>query len=269
MSAGAGTGTFRKMFDWLLRPIRHARRASLLEQPFPTEWEPYIARLPFFQALDDRGRGRVRDDLRVLVAEKNWEGCGGFTLTDEVRVTIAAQASLLLLNIEHDYYRHVTSILVYPAAYRTMPQRGADGVVREGQANLGEAWRRGPVVLSWDDAKRGALDPDDGHNLVFHEFAHKLDMLDGAADGTPPIADRALFDRWVETMTREFRALREDTARGRATVLDTYGATNPAEFFAVATECFFEKSRQLAQRHPALYELLRAYYHQDPANRSS
>ena len=257
------------MFDWLLRPIRHARRASLLEQPFPTQWEPYIARLPFFQALDDRGRGRVRDDLRVLVAEKNWEGCGGFTLTDEVRVTIAAQASLLLLNIEHEYYRHVTSILVYPAAYRTMPQRGADGVVREGQANLGEAWRRGPVVLSWDDAKRGALDPGDGHNLVFHEFAHKLDMLDGAADGTPPIADRALFDRWVETMTREFRALREDSARGRATVLDTYGATNPAEFFAVATECFFEKSRQLAQRHPALYELLRAYYHQDPANRSS
>ncbi len=257
------------MFDWLLRPIRHARRASLLEQPFPTEWEPYIARLPFYQALDDRGRGRVRDDLRVLVAEKNWEGCGGFTLTDEVRVTIAAQASLLLLNIEHEYYRQVTSILVYPAAYRTMPQRGADGVVREGQANLGEAWRRGPVVLSWDDAKRGALDPGDGHNLVFHEFAHKLDMLDGAADGTPPIADRALFDRWVETMTREFRALREDTARGRATVLDTYGATNPAEFFAVATECFFEKSRQLAQRHPALYELLRAYYHQDPANRSS
>ena len=257
------------MFDWLLRPIRHARRASLLEQPFPTEWEPYIARLPFFQALDDRGRGRVRDDLRVLVAEKNWEGCGGFTLTDEVRVTIAAQASLLLLNIEHEYYRHVTSILVYPAAYRTIPQRGADGVVREGQANLGEAWRRGPVVLSWDDAKRGALDPGDGHNLVFHEFAHKLDMLDGAADGTPPIADRALFDRWVETMTREFRALREDSARGRATVLDTYGATNPAEFFAVATECFFEKSRQLAQRHPALYELLRAYYHQDPANRSS
>ena len=254
------------MFDWLLRPLRHARRAALLDEPFPTAWEPHVEKLPFFRALDDRGRARVRDDLRVLVAEKNWEGCGGLELTDEVRVTIAAQASLLLLNIEHDYYRHVTSILVYPAAYKTMPTRDAAGVVREGQANLGEAWRSGPVVLSWDDAKHGALDPKDGHNLVYHEFAHKLDLLDGSADGTPPIADRALFARWIKTMTREFDALRDAAARGRATVLDAYGATNPAEFFAVATECFFEKSRQLARRHPELYELLCTYYHQDPAS---
>ncbi|MGC6487746.1 MAG: zinc-dependent peptidase [Planctomycetota bacterium] len=255
------------LFDWLLRPLRHARRARLLAEAFPDEWLPLLARLPFYLALDERGRARVRDDARVLIAEKNWEGCGGLELTDEIRVTIAAQASLLLLNIEHEYYRGVTSILVYPAAYRTMPSRGADGVVREGQANLGEAWRRGPVILSWDDARRGALDPADGHNLVFHEFAHKLDMLDGAADGTPPLADDDLLRRWVETMTAEFRALQGDAARGRAAVLDAYGATNPAEFFAVATECFFEKSGALQRRHPALYALLRDYYHQDPAAR--
>ena len=203
----------------------------------------------------------------MLVDEKDWEGCGGLEMTDEIRVTIAAQACLLILNIEHEYYRRVTSILVYPAAYKTMPSRGRDGVIREGQANLGEAWLRGPVVLSWDDARRGALDPKDGHNLVFHEFAHKLDMLDGAADGTPPLADQETLRQWVQTMTREFAALRDAAERGRKTVLDTYGATNPAEFFAVATECFFEKARQLRQRHPAVYELLKDYYQQDPAER--
>ena len=203
----------------------------------------------------------------MLVEEKDWEGCGGLEMTDEIRVTIAAQACLLILNIEHEYYRRVTSILVYPAAYKTMPSRGRDGVIREGQANLGEAWLRGPVVLSWDDARRGALDPKDGHNLVFHEFAHKLDMLDGAADGTPPLADQETLRQWFQTMTREFAALRDAAERGRKTVLDTYGATNPAEFFAVATECFFEKARQLRQRHPSVYELLKDYYQQDPAER--
>lgn len=253
------------VFSWLLRPLRHAARRALLEQPFPAEWEPHLQRLPFFHRLDERGQQRIRDDLRVLVDEKNWEGCGGLEMTDEIRVTIAAQASLLLLNIEHDYYRDAESILVYPSAYKTSPSRDAAGVVREGQANLGEAWRRGPVVLSWDATLHGALDPKDGHNLVLHEFAHKLDMLDGAADGTPPLDDNDQVAQWVKTMTREYAALRKDAEDGRASVLDTYGATNPAEFFAVATECFFEKSRQLKQRHPRLYECLQDYYQQDPA----
>jgi len=255
------------LFDWLLKPIRQSRRQRLLSAPFPTSWQTWLDRLPFYAALDTRGQKRIKDDLRVLVEEKVWEGCGGLEMTDEVRVTIAAQACLLILNIEHDYFHRVTSILVYPAAYKTMPSRGRDGVVREGQANLGEAWLRGPVVLSWDDARRGALDPKDGRNLVFHEFAHKLDMLDGAADGTPPLANQETLRQWAQTMTREFAALREAADRGRATVLDTYGATNPAEFFAVATECFFEKARQLRQRHRSIYELLKDYYQQDPAAR--
>lgn len=255
------------LFEWLLKPIRQSRRQRLLSAPFPAPWQACLDRLPFYDALDARGQQRIKDDLRVLVEEKDWEGCGGLEMTDEIRVTIAAQACLLILNIEHEYYRRVTSILVYPAAYKTMPSRGRDGVIREGQANLGEAWLRGPVVLSWDDARRGALDPKDGHNLVFHEFAHKLDMLDGAADGTPPLADQETLRQWVQTMTREFAALRDAAERGRKTVLDTYGATNPAEFFAVATECFFEKARQLRQRHPSVYELLKDYYQQDPAER--
>lgn len=255
------------LFDWLFRPRRHAAREKLLAEPFPDAWLGYLDALPFYRALDERGRQRIRDDLRVLIAEKHWQGCGGLELTDEIRVSIAAQASLLLLNIEHEYFRGVREILVYPAAYRTMPHTDAHGIVREGQANLGEAWRKGPVVLSWDDAARGARDPDDGHNLVLHEFAHKLDMIDGLADGTPPLEDRQQFECWVATMTAEFEALRDAAEHGRATVLDTYGATNPAEFFAVATECFFEKAEQLRTRHEGLYRCLQDYYHQDPAAR--
>ena len=254
------------LFDWLFRPRRHEARRELLAKPFPDAWQPFLKRLPFFAALDERGQGRIRDDLRVLVAEKNWEGCGGLEMTDEIKVTVSALASLLLLNIEHEYYKHVHSILVYPSAYKTVPQRDATGVVREGQANLGEAWRRGPVILSWDATQRGALDPKDGHNLVFHEFAHKLDMLDGSADGTPPLENKSQFTEWVKTMGAEFQKLRDDAQARRATVLDTYGATNPAEFFAVATECFFEKGRKLKQRHPSLYSALQHYYHQDPAS---
>ena len=251
--------------DWLFRPRRHEARRELLAEPFPQAWLPLVQRLPFYRALDERGQQRIRDDLRVLVAEKEWEGCGGLEMTDEIKVTIAAQASLLLLNIEHEYFKHVDSILVYPSAYKTAPQRDASGVVREGQTNLGEAWRRGPVVLAWDATVRGAIDPDDGHNLVLHEFAHKLDMLDGVADGTPPLDSKDQLGEWVRVMSAEFHALRDAAQDGRATVMDSYGATNPAEFFAVATECFFEKPRMLAERHPSLYACLKGYYHQDPA----
>lgn len=254
------------LFDWLFRPRRQEARRTLLEQPFPADWQPYVDRLPFFRALDARGQERICADLRVLIDEKNWEGCGGLEMTDEIRVTIAAQASLLLLNIEHEYYKHVESILVYPSAYKTMPSQDAAGVMREGQANLGEAWRRGPVVLSWDATLHGALDPKDGHNLVLHEFAHKLDMLDGLADGTPPMDSKDQLAQWVKTMSREFAKLRGAAENGKATVMDTYGATNPAEFFAVATECFFEKARKLKQRHPSVYDCLKDYYHQDPAH---
>lgn len=253
------------VLDWLFHPRRHRGRERLLAQPFPPHWLPYLEKLPFYHRLDERARKRVRDDARVLIAEKDWEGCGGLELTDEIRVTTAAQAALLLLNIEHDYYPDVRSILVYPSTFVSMPGPGPDGVVREGGAHLGEAWRRGPVILAWDAAKGGAFDPDDGHNLILHEFAHKLDMEDGLADGTPPLADRHELASWVRVMTREFTRLRGDASAGRASVLDHYGASNPAEFFAVATECFFERSSQMRSQHPELYDVLRGYYGQDPA----
>lgn len=252
------------VFSWLLAPMRQRARAALLATPFPPAWLDVLRGLPFYRQLDARGQARIRDDLRVLVAEKAWEGCGGLELTDEIRVTIAAQASLLLLNLEHEYYPGVTSILVYPSGFRSMAKAGPDGVVRPGAHHLGEAWSSGPVVLAWDASRHGAYDPDDGHNLVLHEFAHKLDLLDGLADGTPPLA-RDDLRAWVATMSAEFAALRAAAAGGRATVLDRYGATNVAEFFAVATECFFERGAALRARHGELYACLRDYYQQDPA----
>jgi Mlc titration factor MtfA (ptsG expression regulator) len=123
------------------------------------------------------------------------------------------------------------------------------------------------VVLSWDSARHGAYDPKDGRNLVFHEFAHKLDMLDGFVNGTPPLKSRNAYRIWSEVMTREFERLQDAAERRRATVLDKYGATNEAEFFAVATECFFERGVKLEKKHPELYEVLQGYYRQDPARR--
>jgi MtfA peptidase len=250
------------IFAWL----RNRRRRALLATPFPAEWLAYLQRnVALYSLLTEAEQARLRDDLRIFIAEKNWEGCGGLTITDEMKVTIAAQACILLLGIEHDYFSRVLSILVYPSAYRGVDRENPAPI--EEPARLGEAWYRGPVVLDWEAARGAGRDPRDGRNLVFHEFAHQLDFLDGLADGTPPLRNREQYRRWHDVMTAEYARLVEESQHGRPRVLDSYGATNPAEFFAVATECFFEKPVQVRGRHPQLYEVLRDYYHQDPAAR--
>jgi Mlc titration factor MtfA (ptsG expression regulator) len=251
------------IFRWLKR----RRRRKCIARPFPPEWSVTLEQnVPSIRRLDAGERQRLQDIVKVLRAEKTWEGCGGLSLTDEIVVTIAAQAAILILNIQHDYYRRVRSVLVYPSTF-VLPPRPAHGgrIVSKGGPVLGLAHFRGPVVLAWDAVRHGAHNPEDGRNVVFHEFAHKLDLLDGCADGTPILADREQYGIWVRVMTGEFEALRDHRKRGRATVLDKYGAEEPVEFFAVATECFFEKSRTLARRHPELYSLLSGYYRQDPA----
>ena len=224
---------------------------------------------PLYAALSERDRARLRDDLRVLVAEKNWEGCGGLEMTDEIKVTIAAQAAILLLGIEHDYFARVQSILVYPTGFRS-PEGWTrpDGVIDLSVGALGQAWYDGPVVLAWDSVLEGGRDPRDGLNVVLHEFAHQLDYLDGLADGTPLLRRKGDYARWQEVMTREFERLKAEAGSGTARVLDAYGATDHAEFFAVATEAFFEKPREMCSRHPELYAVLCDYYGQDPAARS-
>lgn len=253
------------LFSWL----RKRRRASILAAPFPAEWLDHLkSNVSLYALLTDKEQQKLQGDLRIFAAEKTWEGCGGLTITDEIKVTIAAQACLLLVGVEHDYLDCVQTILVYPSGYRS-PEGwvGPDGVVREDTGRLGEAWHGGPVILAWDAVLLGGRDPRDGRNVVLHEFAHQLDFLDGMADGTPPLRDRAQYQAWHKVMTAEYARLVKESKHGKPKVLDAYGATDRAEFFAVATEAFFEKPLQMRQHHPALYELLSEYYCQDPAAR--
>lgn len=255
------------------RWVRERRRRRLRDAPFPDAWEQ-IARThcAHYARLRDEERTRLHDFIAIFVAEKNWEGCGGLEIDDEIRVTIATQAGLLVLGLPHEFYRNVDSILVYPTTVVT-PERplGSFEVptapVTAGIPILGEAQLRGPVVLVWDAVLQTARHPERGHNVVYHEFAHKLDMLDGAADGTPPRASRAELKRWADVCSRAFLELRERVAAGKATFLDGYGATNEAEFFAVATEFFFDRPVATLQREPELYAVLRDFYQQDPASR--
>lgn len=259
------------MFEWLHR----RRRRRLTAAPFPDSWRETIHRnVPHYAALDQSEQARVRDFVRIFVAEKVWEGCGGLVLNDEIRVTIAAQAGLLVLGLPHEYYRNVHTILVYPSTVVT-PDR-APGVFElprihsaSGIPILGEAQQRGPVILVWDAVSQAARHPHDGHNVVYHEFAHKLDMLDGAADGTPVLKSRAEIDRWAEVCSRAFNDLRARVEGGHSTFLSAYGATNEAEFFAVATEYFFDQPGRMQKLEPELYAVLRDFYGQDPASRAA
>jgi MtfA peptidase len=249
------------IFDWL----KDWRRERILARPFPEGWLGYLRKnVAHYEYLSEAEQAKLRDAVQVFVAEKNWEGCGGLVLTDEIKVTIAAQACLLVLGLEHNCYDRVLSVLVYPRAYRG----GAhEELGLRGEGRSGEAWYRGPVVLSWDDVSYEGRHPRGGHNLVFHEFAHQLDMLDGAINGTPPLKGAEQARRWHDVMTAEYRRLVAASEHGRATLLDHYGATNEGEFFAVCTECFFDRPVEMRRQHPQLYDLLREYYRQDPAER--
>jgi len=257
------------MFNW----FRDRRRAETRQRQLLPEWEAFMqANLAHYGVLDDAERAELRATMQVFLEEKQWEGCGGLELTDEIRVTIAAQASLLLLGLDHNYYRNVESILVYPTT--VVPPEHRPGVFEQVSSPveapvplLGQAFTNGPVILVWDAVLRGARHSGQGHNVVYHEFAHKLDMLDGSADGTPPLVDPEQFAEWGAVCSSEFLRLRFLTEQGHKTFLDAYGATNEAEFFAVATEEFFDRPIELQQHAPDLYQVLGDYYRQDPAGR--
>jgi MtfA peptidase len=253
-------------------PLKKFRRRRLLATPISPDWLTYLRNnVALYPLLTDVEEERLCNDLRVFIAEKNWEGCAGLIMADEMKVTIAAHACLLLLGIEHDYFSRVLSILVYPTAYRN-PRSHINrvGLIEEDRTGrIGEAWHRGPIVLAWDAVLDDARDPARGHNVVLHEFAHQLDFLDGVANGTPPLKNQRQYSKWHDVLTAEYNKLIRDSETGRATVLDQYGGTDPCEFFAVATESFFTQPTQLQRRHPLLYKLLGEYYGQDPAARIS
>ncbi|MCI0362525.1 MAG: zinc-dependent peptidase [Phycisphaerales bacterium] len=254
------------MISWL----RNRRRRKLLELPFPEGWERHLRRnVHHYQELSREDQAKLRDDLRIFIDDKFWETVDGLELTDEMKVTIAAQACLLTLRMDdHDYFRGVRTVILYPNPFLNRHRgHGPGGIVSEGGINSGQAWFRGPVILSWAQALAGGRDMTDGRNVVLHEFAHALDMADGLVNGTPPLSGGEQSARWFEVMTDEYQRLIEASRRGEPTLLDKYGATNVGEFFAVATECFFERGLWMRHLHPRLYEVLREYYQQDPAAR--
>ena len=248
--------------------FKSRRRRRLSGRAFPPEWLGIIQRnVPYFRLLSTEDRKELQGDILVFLGEKRFEGCGGLRITDEIKVTVAAQACILLLHRKSNYYPRLRSILVYPHAYVARNvRRDKVGVVHE-QVDLrgGESWHHGAVVLSWDDVKRSAADLHDGHNVVLHEFAHQLDQEGGVANGAPVLSRRSMYVAWARILGGEYRKLLKDIEQHRRNVIDEYGATNPAEFFSVVTECFFERPVQLRKKHPQLYEELQLFYCQDPA----
>lgn len=244
-----------------------------MQAAFPASWEEIIQHnVGHYCMLEDAEQAHLRRLIQVFIAEKNWEGAGGLELDDEIRVTISAQACMLLLGVPHNYYRNVESIIVYPST--VVPPQRKQGFFENSSAPvgvsspiLGQAFLQGPVIIIWDAALRGGRHPESGHNVIYHEFAHKLDMLDGAADGTPPLRSKAEYRDWIAICSREYLRLKKDAEKGRKSFLDAYGATNEAEFFAVATEQFFDQPRRMIDQAPDLYRVLQEYYCQDPAER--
>jgi len=222
--------------------------------------------VPVFARLPAADQQELLGHARVLLEEKHFEGGPGLVMRDEVRVTIAAQAALLLLHRDTDYFPRLTSIIVYPTGYVANDARAEDGIWTEGDEHLLGHTQRDlrALVLAWDEAKAGAADPDDGHNLVLHEFAHQLDFEDGSTDGTPVLDSGAEVRAWARVFEEELETLRRAADAGEPTLLDPYGAEDPAEFFAVATEAFFERAAELRRQHPLLYDELRRFYRQDP-----
>ncbi len=249
------------MFDWL-RTRRHRR---ILAEPFPVAWDRYIdENVQLARHLDPARRQRLRERVQVFIAEKHWEGCGGLELTQEMQVTIAAHAALLVLDRDDRLYRDVDSILVYPSTMIAPPRRlglfeQPSAPIADGATLLGEAMLGGPVLLAWDAVLAGGRE-ETGGNVVLHEFAHKLDMATGRIDGSPPLERKADRQRWADVCAAAYANHRAWVDAGWPTLMNAYGATNEAEFFAVATETYFTRPWDLAYEHPALAALLADFY---------
>lgn len=243
-----------------MHPFRTRRRNRATSRPFPAPWDEILARnFPTDARLSESDRVELRRRLQIFLVEKRFEGVGGLQMTDEIRVTIAAQACLLVLHRDEDDYPALSTILVYPTAYRAhTEEHGEYGMVTQiDQVRLGEAWNAETIVLSWSDVQHG--------NVVLHEFAHQLDMEDRDANGAPALADHSMYVAWARVLGHEYEQLRDAVDHHQRTLMDAYGTQSPAEFFAVATETFFGKPVQLREEHPELYEQLGQFFRQDPA----
>ncbi|MEJ2141209.1 MAG: zinc-dependent peptidase [Gammaproteobacteria bacterium] len=252
---------FNFLQNWFDRRI--IKRSTISEE----EWTAAFDALPLLTGLSGEEQQRLRELAILFMHDKAFEGAAGLTVTRPMALLIALQACLPILNLGLENYDGWVSVIVYPAGFA--PERASideAGVVHRGQSHLsGEAWQRGPVIIAWDDAETAGV--IDGHNLVIHEFAHKLDMQNGVANGFPPMHVGMSVDKWVVAFTDGFAHFQQHCQHGRFHGFDCYAATSPAEFFAVFSELFFERPALLRQHYAAIYEQLCQYYRQDPSLR--
>ena len=245
---------------------RRQARKVLLKSELTDRQRTIITKcVPITTRLPDKLRLQFEGKIRLFLDQIEFVGCDGLKITEEIRLSIAAQACLLVVNTE-TWYRHLRTILVYPGAFKSRVKRHDGYVVTESEeVRLGESWARGPVVLSWQATEDGALNDRSGHNVVFHEFAHQLDNLSGFTDGAPILRKGQKFDDWNRLFNAAYEKHKHDVAAGVTTVIDNYGATNLEEFFAVAVEVFFERPYALRQAEPAVYKQLAIYFDLNPA----
>lgn len=248
------------MLDWF------RKRGTVRAIPDPL-WRGVLRRYPFLAALPQDEQARLRELAAHFLASKEFHGAQGFVITDEVALSIAAQAVLPVLNLGLQWYDDFVGIVVHRE--QVLARRIAtdeSGVVHQwDEVLVGEAMDRGPVMLSWRDVEESGVTAPQGYNVVIHEFAHVLDMRDGQADGVPPLPDRAAHDAWLQVLSDEFDAFCERVDNAQVTLLDPYGAQGPEELFAVAAEAFFVAPLGFQTEHPRLYTLLKGFFQQDPA----
>lgn len=246
--------------------LRRVNRDALLARPLSPEHRVLLAKtVPLLDSLPHAMRPSLEGKINRFLHQVDFIGCDGLEVTEEMRLSIAAQACLLVVNIDQ-WYDTLRTILIYPGAFKSYQKRQEGYVVTEGeQIRLGESWHRGPVVLSWQHSEQGARNHKDGHNIVLHEFAHQIDQLSGRADGAPLMNEGQSFDDWRRVFLEAFEDHQANVGRGHRTILDAYGATAHEEFFAVAVEVFFEKPRRLKREEPEVYAQLAALFRLDPA----
>jgi Mlc titration factor MtfA (ptsG expression regulator) len=245
---------------YLIKIPKHRRRRRLYKAEFPQDWMDILSsRFALYQHLPQDIRAQLHGHIHIFLYEKNFVGYQGIVINDTIRVVVAAQACVLLLNRKTNYYPHLTNILIYPNVFNHKTNNGQP----QPHGRLGESWHRGPIVLSWLHSEQGAANSKDGQNVIMHEFAHQLDQENGPSDGLP-ILQHNNIKQWSQVLGKEFKALKLKLKFRKKSFLDKYGATNPAEFFAVITEHFFEQPKVMRKKQPRLYHELKKYYQVDP-----
>lgn len=256
--AGAGAFAYRA---W----ARRRTRARLLQTPLSERQRGIVAaQVPLTRKLPEEFRDKLEGKINAFLDQVEFLGCNGLQVTEEMRLSIAAQACLLIVNSD-TWYQHLNTILIYPGAFKSRQKQHSGYVVTERETvRTGESWSRGPVVLSWPHTRRDALNDSDGHNVVFHEFAHQIDDLSGHTDGVPVLDRSQSFAAWARTFVTAYEHHVQHVHAGRKTVLDAYGAEGPEEFFAVAVEAFFERPQALKHHEPAVYQQLAMLFRLEP-----